>query len=50
MSKLLWNPWHGCHKCSPGCLNCYVYYLDKIRSVLPQSLRKFLRKIKQVMR
>ena len=25
-------------------------YLDKIRSVLPQSLRKFLRKIKQVMR
>ena len=28
MSKILWNPWHGCHKCSPGCLNCYVYYLD----------------------
>lgn len=28
MNKLLWNPWHGCHKCSPGCLNCYVYYLD----------------------
>lgn len=26
-----WNPWHGCHKCSPGCLNCYVYYLDKLR-------------------
>ena len=25
-----WNPWHGCHKCSPGCMNCYVYYLDKI--------------------
>lgn len=25
-------------------------YLDEIRSVLPQSLRKFLRKIKQVMR
>ena len=24
-----WSPWHGCHKCSPGCLNCYVYYLDK---------------------
>lgn len=28
MSKSLWNPWHGCHKCSPGCLHCYVYYLD----------------------
>lgn len=25
-----WNPWHGCHKCSPGCMNCYVYYLDKV--------------------
>lgn len=27
----MWSPWHGCHKCSPGCLNCYVYYLDKLR-------------------
>lgn len=27
----MWNPWHGCHKCSPGCQNCYVYYLDKLR-------------------
>jgi len=24
----IWNPWHGCHKCSEGCLNCYFYYLD----------------------
>ena len=24
----VWNPWHGCHKISPGCLNCYVYRLD----------------------
>lgn len=31
MNKLLWNPWHGCHKCSPGCLNCYVYFLDGLR-------------------
>lgn len=23
-----WNPWHGCHKLSPGCLNCYVYRMD----------------------
>ncbi|MCM1299307.1 MAG: phage Gp37/Gp68 family protein [Firmicutes bacterium] len=28
---MLWNPWHGCHKCSSGCKNCYVYYLDKLR-------------------
>ncbi len=26
---MLWSPWHGCHKCSPGCLNCYVFYQDK---------------------
>lgn len=24
----IWNPWHGCHKLSPGCLNCYVYRRD----------------------
>ncbi len=30
---MFWNPWHGCHKCSPGCLNCYVYYLDSIRNI-----------------
>lgn len=23
-----WHPWHGCHKCSPGCANCYVYRMD----------------------
>lgn len=23
-----WNPWHGCHKISPGCRNCYVYRRD----------------------
>jgi len=25
----IWNPWHGCHKISPGCANCYVYRRDK---------------------
>ena len=24
-----WNPWHGCTKISPGCLNCYVYRGDR---------------------
>lgn len=24
-----WNPWHGCHKKSEGCKNCYVYRIDK---------------------
>ena len=26
-----WNPWHGCHKYSPGCANCYVYRGDERR-------------------
>lgn len=33
MGKMLWNPWHGCHKYSAGCQNCYVYYLDGLRGV-----------------
>ena len=33
MKRSDWNPWHGCHKCSPGCLNCFVYYLDKKRNI-----------------
>lgn len=24
----MWNPWHGCHKLSAGCRNCYVYRGD----------------------
>ncbi len=31
MGRFMWNPWHGCHKCSPGCKNCYVFFLDKKR-------------------
>ena len=27
----IWNPWHGCRKCSEGCENCYMYYLDAQR-------------------
>lgn len=33
MNRTDWNPWHGCKKCSPGCLNCYVYYLDSKRNI-----------------
>lgn len=40
-----WNPWHGCHKCSPGCLNCFVYYLDSKRgkdaSIVTKSKTNF---------
>ena len=27
----IWNPWHGCVKCSEGCQNCYMYFLDRQR-------------------
>ena len=27
----IWNPWHGCVKCSEGCQNCYMYFLDRMR-------------------
>ena len=27
----IWNPWHGCRKCSEGCQNCYMYFLDRTR-------------------
>lgn len=26
-----WNPWHGCKKCSEGCQNCYMFFLDRER-------------------
>ncbi len=28
MKMYSWNPWHGCHKKSEGCMNCYVYRHD----------------------
>lgn len=28
MPQFVWNPWHGCHKYSAGCQNCYVYRRD----------------------
>lgn len=27
----IWNPWHGCVKCSEGCAHCYMYFLDRAR-------------------
>ena len=35
-----WNPWHGCHKLSPGCLNCYVYRMDARHSGDASDVRK----------
>lgn len=27
----IWNPWHGCVKCSEGCEHCYMYCMDRQR-------------------
>lgn len=27
----VWNPWHGCHKISAGCGQCYVFREDAAR-------------------
>ena len=27
----LWNAWHGCHKISAGCQNCYMFRRDGIK-------------------
>ena len=29
----IWNPWHGCIKCSEGCDHCYMYFLDRMREL-----------------
>ena len=29
----MWNPWHGCKKCSEGCLHCYIHKGDAKRGV-----------------
>lgn len=29
MNSVIWNPWHGCHKCSTGCMYCTVFENDK---------------------
>lgn len=31
--SMMWNLWHGCHKLSAGCKNCYVYRGDAKRNV-----------------
>lgn len=35
-----WNPWHGCHKISPGCQNCYVYRTDERHNLDASVVRK----------
>ena len=38
----IWNPWHGCIRCSEGCDHCYMYYLDGIRDQDGSDIRPIL--------
>jgi protein gp37 len=29
----IWNPWRGCHRCSEGCLHCYIHKGDAKRGI-----------------
>lgn len=33
MAHDIWNPWHGCRKCSEGCEHCYMFFEDKQRGL-----------------
>ena len=32
-NSVSWNPWHGCHRVSEGCRNCYMFLGDESRGV-----------------
>lgn len=36
----MWNPWHGCHKISEGCQNCYMFAFDSKRGINSNIVRK----------
>ena len=35
-----WNPWHGCHKYSEDCENCFMFYLDEERGLDGNQISK----------
>ncbi|TQR29335.1 hypothetical protein DMB92_08210 [Campylobacter sp. MIT 99-7217] len=40
MQEFSYNPWHGCIKKSEGCLNCFIYTIDKLHNKDTRSLYK----------
>lgn len=36
----IWNPWKGCHKCSEGCLHCYIHKGDAKRGIDTGNIHK----------
>lgn len=37
---IMWNPWHGCHKKSEGCRNCYMFQFDKDKGINSNLVKK----------
>jgi len=35
-----WNPWHGCHKVSEGCENCYMFAGNESRGITDSDVVK----------
>lgn len=46
MQYITWNTWHGCHKKSEGCKNCYVFTGDKAYNLDPEAVRLVKTKFK----
>ena len=47
---IIWNPWHGCHKKSAGCLNCYMFRRDakyELDSTIVNKTKSFDEAIKK---
>lgn len=40
MQRYNWNPWHGCHKKSAGCLNCYMFAQDATYHIDPNVIKR----------
>ena len=36
----MWSPWRGCHRCSDGCLHCYIHKGDAKRGVNTDEIIK----------
>ena len=39
-NRIIWNPWHGCHKCSEGCQRCYVFEKDKQLGINTENIKQ----------
>ena len=38
--RYMYNPWHGCHKISEACKNCYVFSFDSKRGIDSEIVKK----------